>query len=164
MSHPGDLAAVARAILDDNLYLTLGTADQDGRPWVSPVFYAHAGYAEFYWISSPDATHSRNLARRPEVSIVVFDSRVPAYSGQAVYMSAVAEELTGPGLDRGLEVYPGPPERGASTVTLDQVSPPARYRLYRATVSEHSVLCPRDTGQPCAPHGLAVDHRTGVTP
>ena len=38
---------------------------------------------------------SRNLARRPDLSVVIFDSRVPAYTGQGVYLSAVAEELSG---------------------------------------------------------------------
>jgi hypothetical protein len=32
--HP---AAIARAIIDANLYMVLATADQAGRPWVSPV-------------------------------------------------------------------------------------------------------------------------------
>jgi hypothetical protein len=35
-----DLAAHARAIIDANLYLTLGTADPDGRPWTSLVYFA----------------------------------------------------------------------------------------------------------------------------
>lgn len=109
-----------------------------------------------------EATHSRNLARRPGVSIVVFDSQVPAYSGQAVYMSTEAGELAGRDLDRGLAVYPGPAERGGGALVVEQVTPPAPYRLYRATVTEHSILCPRDTGRPCALHALAVDHRTGV--
>jgi predicted pyridoxine 5'-phosphate oxidase superfamily flavin-nucleotide-binding protein len=34
MTHD-DLAAHARAIIDANRYLTLGTADGDGRPWTS---------------------------------------------------------------------------------------------------------------------------------
>ena len=59
--HP-DLGAMARSIIDSNLYLTLGTADENGRPWVSPVYYAPEGYTEFYWVSSPEATHSRNIA------------------------------------------------------------------------------------------------------
>jgi hypothetical protein len=43
--HQPDLDAVARAILDTNNYMTLGTADADGHPWVSPVFFAAAaGY------------------------------------------------------------------------------------------------------------------------
>ncbi|HEV7711192.1 MAG TPA: pyridoxamine 5'-phosphate oxidase family protein [Asanoa sp.] len=31
-----DLAAHARALLDANGFLTLGTVDPDGRPWTSP--------------------------------------------------------------------------------------------------------------------------------
>jgi hypothetical protein len=157
-----DLAAVGRAIIDGSLYMTLGTADEHGRPWVSPVYFAAAGYTEFYWISSPEADHSRNLARRPEVSIVLFDSRVPAYSGQAVYLSAAAVELAADELERGLEVYPGPPQRGGRPMTAGQLRPPAPYRLYRATASRHWMLCPRDPGQPCQPHGRAFDHRTAV--
>jgi hypothetical protein len=60
--HRPDLDAVARDILDANRYMTLGTADAGGHPWVSPVFFAADGYHDLYWISSPEATHSRNLA------------------------------------------------------------------------------------------------------
>jgi hypothetical protein len=42
------------------------------------------------------------------------------------------------------------------------VRPPAPYRLYRATVTRHSLLCRRDACEPCADHGLAFDHRTDV--
>ena len=132
--------------------MTLATADEDGRPWASPVYYAAGGYREFFWISSPETTHSRNLATRPELSIVVFDSQQPPGTGEAVYMTAVGEELSGEDLAGGLQVYPGPVD----------VEPPSPYRLYRARVSEHSMLCPRDAGSPCAEHGLAFDHRTAV--
>lgn len=156
-----DLGAIARAIIDANLYMTLGTVDLDGRPWVAPVFYAAAGYTQFYWISSPEVTHSRNLAQRPHVSIVVFDSRVPASTGQAVYMSAEAEELAGADLDHGVEVYPGPPERGGRVMAPEDLRPPAAYRMYRATVSQHWILCPRSG--PSRDHGRTYDHRTAVT-
>jgi hypothetical protein len=162
MAPPPDLEAAARALIDDNRYLTLGTVDEDGRPWVAPVFYAAGGSTDFYWMSSPEATHSRNLARRPDVFIVVFDSRAPVGTGQAVYMAATASELAGAELDRGLEVYPGPAGRGGRPVTPEQLRPPAEYRLYRATVSRHWMLCPRDPGRPCQPHGQAFDHRTTV--
>jgi hypothetical protein len=163
--NPGneDLVAELRAILHANLYVTLGTADADGRPWASPVYFATADNIDFYWVSSPDARHSRNIAERPQVSLVVFDSQVPTYSGRAVYMAATALEVTGAELDRGVSLYPGDPARGASRLTAADVSPPAAYRMYRATVFEHSVLCPRETGRPCARHGSAVDHRAIVT-
>src|SRR6266540_6934828 len=95
------LAAHAREIVDANLYLILGTADEEGRPWVTPVFYATADYTDFYWTSAPDALHSRNIALRPAVSIVILDSTVPPYSGKAVYLTAAATELAGDDLERG---------------------------------------------------------------
>lgn len=159
-----DLDAHARSLIDANLYLTLGTADADGRPWVSPVYFATVDYAEFYWVSAHDAAHSRNIARRPQVSMVIFDSQVPTYHGRAVYLSATATELSGHNLDRGIAVYPGPATRGATGITRDDVTAPSPYRLYRADVTEASVLCPRAPRQPCPLHAINADHRTPVHP
>ena len=53
-----DLVAHARGIIDATVYLTLGTADTDGRPWTTPVYFAPGGDREFYWLSSTDARHS----------------------------------------------------------------------------------------------------------
>jgi uncharacterized protein YhbP (UPF0306 family) len=143
-----DLARVARTIIDANRYMTLATADAQGQPWASPVFYATADHTEFYWISAPQTTHSENLAQRPQVGIVIFDSTAPEGTGQAVYLSAAAEQVHDDDLDRALAVYPGPV--------------PDPYRLYRATAYEHSVLCPREDGGACRQHGVLVDHRVPV--
>jgi Pyridoxamine 5'-phosphate oxidase len=138
-----DLDDDARAIIDGNRYMVLGTADEGGRPWVSPVYYAPSGYSELHWVSSPEAQHSRNLAARPDLSIVVFDSRAPVGEGQGVYMSAVAELLTGPDLERGIEIFSRVSvSHGAKAWTVEDVQPPAALRLYRARVAEHWVLDP----------------------
>jgi nitroimidazol reductase NimA-like FMN-containing flavoprotein (pyridoxamine 5'-phosphate oxidase superfamily) len=73
---------VARAIIDASLYMVIATADETGSPWVSPVYYANAGYGELFWVSSPEATHSRNIARRSDVGIVVFDTGAAIGTGQ----------------------------------------------------------------------------------
>jgi len=110
---------------------------------VSPVYYAPSEYSELYWVSSPHAQHSRNLAARPEVSIVVFDSQAPVGEGQGVYMSAVAEVPTGADLERGIEIFfRVSVSHGARPWTLEDVLEPASLRLYRARVSEHWVLVP----------------------
>jgi len=138
-----DLASVARTIVDSNMYMTLATADAAGRPWASPVWYAASGYAEFYWVSSPDARHSRNIAARPETAVVIFDSRAPVGTGQAVYVSAVAEELAGADLDRGIGVFSrASVAGGAGEWGPEDVRAPAPHRLYRAAASEHWVLDP----------------------
>ena len=70
---PDELRAIARSIIAANQFMTLATAAGNGKPWASPVWYAPLEHRQFYWVSSPDAQHSRNLAVRPELAFVVFD-------------------------------------------------------------------------------------------
>jgi pyridoxine/pyridoxamine 5'-phosphate oxidase len=136
-----DLAAVARKILDSNRYMTLATADGDGRPWASPVWYAHEDYTDFLWVSRPEARHSRNLASRPELAIVIFDSTVPTGGAQAVYLEAMAEELGGAEREGGIAIYSRRSEaHGAGEWRAADVIAPAPHRLYRARASELFVL------------------------
>jgi hypothetical protein len=154
MDQQQDLAVIARTIIDSNMYMVLGTADESGQPWVSPVYYASAGYKEFYWVSSPEVKHSRNIAVRPQISIVIFDSQAPIGTGQGVYMSAIVEQLTGADLDRGIEIFTRLSlVHGGREWKREDVEESALYRLYRATASEHWIRDP--VGRP--------DHRTPVT-
>ena len=70
--------------------MVLGTVDPSGRPRLSPVWFSLVDYQDVYWLSSPEAHHSRNIQRRPEVSIVVFHSAEDPHTGQAVYLEADA--------------------------------------------------------------------------
>jgi hypothetical protein len=70
--------------------MVLGTVDPSGRPRVSPVWFSLVDHRVAYWLSSPDARHSRNIEQRPEVSMVVFDSSADPHTGQAVYLDATA--------------------------------------------------------------------------
>jgi pyridoxine/pyridoxamine 5'-phosphate oxidase len=139
-----ELQAAAKDILNSISYMTLGTADQSGQPWVSPVYFSSADYSEFYWISSPEAKHSKNIVLRPQISIVIFDSRIPIGMGQAVYISAVAGQVNDAELMRSLAIYngrfPNPSDHGARTVLLDQVRGSGPYRLYRAVSHETWML------------------------
>jgi tRNA-Thr(GGU) m(6)t(6)A37 methyltransferase TsaA len=144
--------AGARAVFAANRYMVLGTADEDGRPWTTPVWCAREGYHELYWVSDPTTRHSRNIAARREISIVVFDSQVPVGSAAAVYMQATAQELTGAVLERGMEVFAREnAAQGLDPWTLADVTAPAKHRLYRATVTEHWVLDPHDERVPIQP-------------
>jgi Pyridoxamine 5'-phosphate oxidase len=135
----------ARAIVDANTYLTLATADADGRPWVSPVWFATRDYREFVWVSRPEARHSLNIASRPEVAIVIFDSHVPPGQGRALYMSAHAEELDGGEAGRGLDVFSAESvAQGLPVWTPEQIAYGARHRLYRARALGQYVLNERD--------------------
>ena len=153
MAQDQDHAAIGRAIIDASLYMVLGTADADGLPWVSPVYFAPAGYGEFLWLSSPEARHSRNIRARPEIGIVIFDSSVPINTGQGVYMSAVALAVDGDEVGEELEVFSQRSLRhGGRPFTPSDVRAPSRLHLYRATALDHYIL---ETG---------VDRRIKIVP
>jgi Pyridoxamine 5'-phosphate oxidase len=145
-----DRQAMAKAIVDGNSYLTLGTADAEGVPWASPVWYAPASYREYFWVSKPGARHSQNIAVRPRVGIVIFDSSVPIGTGRAVYLAAAAEQVTDDDeIARGISVFS---ERslaqGGRAWTPEEVGPSGRVRLYRARAFEQFVLSPEDERLP----------------
>jgi len=66
---------------------------------------------------------------------------VPIGTGQGVHMAAIAEELTGDDLDRGIDIFSRTSERhGGPAWTREDVTEPEPYRLYRATASERSSI------------------------
>ncbi len=141
MRGEADPVATAKAIIDANLYMVLGTADERGCPWVSPVYYAHVDYREFLWMSRPETLHSRNLVARPQISLVTFDSSMPIGTGQAVYMAATAEEVTGDTRLAMIDVFSRRSlGHGGGALALEDVEPPAELRLYCGTAAAHFVL------------------------
>jgi uncharacterized protein YhbP (UPF0306 family) len=148
-----EVTAMARRIIDASSYMTLATADEQGRPWATPVWYAPETYTALLWVSRPETRHSRNLSIRAELAIVIYDSTAPIGSAEAVYMEAVAEQLTGVDLETAIQVFSRrSQEHGAPEWTAGDVLPPAEFRLYRAVVSTQFVLDPN------------VDRRLPVVP
>jgi nitroimidazol reductase NimA-like FMN-containing flavoprotein (pyridoxamine 5'-phosphate oxidase superfamily) len=141
-----DPRTLATTIIEANQYMTLATADPTGLPWASPVWYAAAvDLREFFWISSPASRHSTNIATRPEISVVIFDSHQPIGTGQAVYLSAVAEEVADEDIDRGMATFSQASlARGGHAWSRSDVEAPARHRLYHATAVQHFVLSATD--------------------
>ena len=142
-----DPGRTVRDIIEASRYLVLATADGTGRPWSSPVYFAHVGLAEFFWVSSPGVTHSRNIAARPEVGIAIFDSRAAIGTGQGVYMSAAARLLEDGETAGGIEAFSRRSVgHGGPAWTTEDVRPGAGLRLYRAVADAHWILA--KDGQP----------------
>ena len=142
-------AAAARALIDRSSYMTIASADADGGPWVSPVWFAHEDYAEFLWVSRPDARHSRNVEVRPSVALVVFDSTVAPGNAQAVYIEAGVEEADAEALDHAVGVYSNKSVgSGLRAWSAADVSGTAPHRLYRARAIASFVLGANDRRVP----------------
>jgi uncharacterized protein YhbP (UPF0306 family) len=97
-----DGCAVDRVVAA-NRYLVLGTADGDGQPWVTPVFFALLDPDRVCWVSSPDSRHSRNIARRARVGITIFDSSVEVGRAEVVYFDVDAAQATADESDTALQ-------------------------------------------------------------
>ena len=156
--HP-DLDVMARRVIDANHYMTLGTLDPDGQPRLSPVYYTAARYADFYWLSSPAAQHSRNVGARPIIEIVIFDSTARVGEGEAVYLTARAGRVA----DDELDAVCGEAFRttaGARRFAPDELRGDGDLRLYRARATSCEVHVPgRDPV-----HGRGVDSRQPADP
>jgi hypothetical protein len=152
MSVTDDTAATARQLVERNRYMTLATADADGRPWVTPVWFAPQWPDALLWISRPDTRHSQNLAVRPELAIVLYDSTVPVGEAEALYLDARAAQLSGPELEASIVVYSAHAEANdAGSFGLGDVSGDGPFRLYRASILDRFVLGPGDRRLPVAP-------------
>ena len=136
---------LAREIIDKSLYMVVSTADSSGQPWASPVYFAHRDYRDFFWISQPDATHSENLRERREVGIAIFDSSQPVETGEGAYVLGVARELPAHETAEGIEIFSKRSvSHGGEEISAEDVSPPARHRLYQATAEAIYVLDEHD--------------------
>lgn len=133
-----------RGILDGNSFMTLATADAGGAPWATPVWFATEDYRSLYWVSAPDSDHSLNIAVRPEVSVVVYDSAQRPGTVQAVYMTGTAGPA--PDVEEGIGVFSrGAVREGIGAWGIERVTGDARLRLYHACVGAHYILDPDAT-------------------
>ena len=151
-----DLAALAREQLAANRFMVLGTVDPSGRPRVSPVWFSMVAHRDVYWLSNPDAHHSRNVAERPDISIVVFDSRGDPHTGQAVYLEATAERVPDDELAAACAAaFEGVEEELSFTPESLAEQP---FVLYRARITASEVhVRGREFGD-----GTGSDHRVPV--
>ena len=152
------LDEMARRVIDGNTYMVLATLDPDGQPRLSPVFYTPARYRDFYWVSVPNSHHSRNLAERPEVRVVIFDSRSRPGESEAVYITANVREIP---KDELPDVVGEAFRTDVGTqFTPEELSGEGRLRLYvaRATAYEVHVRGRYPT------HGRGYDSRQAADP
>jgi len=138
-----DDAELARQVIDAGRYLVLATADGEGVPWPTPVWYARDG-REFVWASWPQTRHSTNIGQRSDVGFVIFETPVPVEGRtRAVYAEATAEEVAEGDRERCLATFDRRARaEGLGEWTVDRVTAPSKLRLYRAVVTRLFVLDP----------------------
>lgn len=129
-------------------YLTLATASVDGMPWATPVWFAPDGDG-LLWVSKPTRRHSVNVAQRPEVSFVVYDSTVASEEARAVYGEGVAGLVPDDDVERAIGVFSAHAiEQGLPSWGVAAVTGEATLRLYRVRLTALWVLDARENRDP----------------
>lgn len=88
-----DLKQSVQEIISRLCYITIATTNDDGTPWISPVYFNFDDECNLYWVSYKEAIHSRNVARTNKASISIYDSTVPVWEGDGVYLQCDVYEL-----------------------------------------------------------------------
>ena len=105
--------------------MTMATAGADGDPWVSPVYFAAGDRDGLLWVSEPGTRHSLNIAARPRIAVVIFDSRVAIGEAQALYGSGEAAEVAGEQLETAIAAFSrGSQADGAGAWSVEEVTAP----------------------------------------
>ena len=84
----------AKQIIDKLSYITVASVTADGLPWNSPVFAVHDNDFNFYFGTHKESQKAKNIRSNLNVFLVIYDSTVPAGSGEGVYIQAKATAIT----------------------------------------------------------------------
>jgi nitroimidazol reductase NimA-like FMN-containing flavoprotein (pyridoxamine 5'-phosphate oxidase superfamily) len=124
---------IAKHLIDDNIHMTVATADADGTPWVSPVFFVSDDDYDLYWTSWKNARHSQNIRSNPKAGIVIYEAEA-SRPVQAVYIAATVVEITEPAeVAAAIEVMRGRPQPERWMInSFEDVSGDGPWRIYRA--------------------------------
>lgn len=124
-----------REILASNIYCTIATATSEGKPWISPVFFAIDEKHSIYWVSNKNALHSNLIRKNPQIAIVVFNSQALEGDGDGVYIDARAEELSDMvDLETAIEIYNQRSTKEEFRIgSLEEVTDKGEWRIYKAT-------------------------------
>lgn len=127
-----DLEA-AEYIIKNNHIMVLSTADDAGKPWISPVNATHDHDLNFYWVSSKTANHSKNILTRPQVAFVVLCDVERELD--AVYAEAEARVVSDEAeIEALIKLRAQDEEKNKFTVeSAADVTGDAIWRIYRAT-------------------------------
>lgn len=119
----------ARQAIGKIIYITLATANKNGKPWNTPLYSVHNDKYVFYWASSPTAIHSVNLNENPDVAIVIYNSQAPAGEGFGVYIEAKASMVTDMAeLESAFKLF----RKSKFIGSLDDLMGDSPLRLYKA--------------------------------
>lgn len=123
----------AKTEINNRMYLTLATVDDNSAPWNAPVYSAFDVKYNFYWMSSITSQHSKNIRSNNKTFAVLYDSTVNEGTGFGVYLRGNSYELDATDIneiDHGIAVLGARIHRSDLPPSSDYLAPFPR-RVYK---------------------------------
>lgn len=131
-----ELVKLAKDIIKNNIYLTLGTSDGD--PWVAPLFYCVNDTFNFYFISQLDSLHTKQMLKNPKVAFSIFDSHAEEGKGTGIQAMGDIHMIDEEELETEINNY----NTTFIDIKPDFLKGNTPYRLFKLTPSEVWVTDP----------------------
>lgn len=93
-----------REVLDKGYLMSLGTFDNAG-VWVADVIYIYDDNLDIYWMSDPDARHSRAIIKNGKVAGTITISNKSKELNLGVQFHGLAEKIDGPRYNLAVKHY-----------------------------------------------------------
>ncbi len=128
----------ARHIIDNNNYIALATSDKKMNPWVAAVFFVHDQDYNFYFLSSIDSRHGKNIMGNASVAGVIFNSTSPIGSSDSVQICGNASLVEKKDIMRAIEIYakrlfPSSTIPSIKRYRAEDYLEPSEFRFFRVT-------------------------------
>jgi uncharacterized protein YhbP (UPF0306 family) len=90
------ITALVRSLLDASALCAIATVTRRGGAHVNTAYFAWSPEFDLFWLSDPDAEHSRNLRDNPTASVAVYDSTQSwGRSDRGIQLFGSSRELRG---------------------------------------------------------------------
>ena len=131
-------SVIAKDILDSNIYMTLATSSNTGRPWAAPVYYCFDKKFNFYFISQLSSRHIRHILNNPTIAFAIYDSHQKEGVGNGVQGIGKARLLHDREIPEALKWY----KTSFVESKLESFTGKAPYRLFKIVAKHLYILDP----------------------
>jgi nitroimidazol reductase NimA-like FMN-containing flavoprotein (pyridoxamine 5'-phosphate oxidase superfamily) len=131
---------LVKHVIDRNTVMVIATTDDNGLPWISPVFFNYDTNYNFYWTSYRQTLHASYLRTRPKVALVIIGTAEDGGGNFGIYIKAEAHELSDQAIiSSAIPVMQQRPQEEKYIIkTIDDVTGTSPWRIYKAEPKELS--------------------------
>ncbi len=132
---------IVKRIIESNNYMVIATADSEGNPWASALFYVHDKDYAFYFLSAIDSRHIKNIGGNSVASFVIFDSRQKIGQSDSVQAECKISEVNKNQLEDVIKLYvkklfPKSNVPATDRYPMGAYTEPAEFRFFKISISK----------------------------